>query len=81
MLTCLNGNGCNYNNEIVVATAVNSIRVSLLSCISSQFTSVTVVTYIPPYPNTDIGCSYSGTLLVGQILEIGAMMLAVQGVM
>jgi hypothetical protein len=80
LLVCSDINGCTYTNQIIVASSPPlTSRVALLFCITPQITTMSAVTYIPPYTETDLGCSYSGTLTKGQILDIGATMLYVSG--
>lgn len=80
-LSCSDINGCNYSNEIVVASAPPGfLRVIQLSCMVPQIGTMFAVAYTPPFVESDIGCAYSGTLVRGQNLDIGVRILIVEGV-
>jgi hypothetical protein len=77
-IICADINGCTYTNEIVVAsTTLPYIRLALYDCINPQITTITATAYIPAYSTTDMGCSYSGTVSRGQILNMGATIIGV----
>jgi hypothetical protein len=50
-----------------------------VSCLAPKFGNFTVTPSVPPFTNTDLGCSYVGRLELGEVIEISVTAMCIGG--